>query len=77
LPTIPAARRRILHRIVAAVSLSPALRHMQLLGMRRAVNIDDRLVVHADGIEHERVALVMVDRLATFDAPVSISLGSL
>jgi hypothetical protein len=36
---------------------------MQLLGMRRAVNVDDRLVVHADGIEHERVALVMVDHI--------------
>src|SRR6516162_10516257 len=50
---------------LAAVEELEALYHMQLRGVRRAVGIDKRLVVHADRVDHERVAaLVMADRFA-------------
>ena len=41
----------------APVDHSPALDDVQLLGMRRAVDVDHRLVVQADGVDDERVAL--------------------
>ena len=49
---------------LVAVDLFLALDHMQLLGVRRAVGIDDGLVVLRDGIDDERVAFVVPDRLA-------------
>jgi hypothetical protein len=52
-----------LHRL-AAIDHPEALDDMQLLGMRGSVSIDERLVVHPDCVDDERVALVMADRLA-------------
>src|SRR5439155_21911826 len=42
----------------------PALDDVQPLGVWRAVIVDKGLVVEADGIDHQLVALVTADRLA-------------
>src|SRR5439155_24582845 len=60
---------RVLHREghfhrLAAVDHAPALDHAQLLGMRRAIVIDEGLGVQPDGVDHKSVALVVPHRLA-------------
>src|SRR6516162_275801 len=55
---------------LAAVEELEALHHMQLRGVRRAVGIDERLVVHADRVDHERIAALV---MAT-DSPYQVSL---
>ena len=49
---------------LAAVDDFPAFDDVQLVGMRRAVNIEHRLVVQPNGIDDKRVALIVADRLA-------------
>src|SRR5207244_13481886 len=49
---------------LAAGEHSPSFADVQLLGVRRAVDVDERPVVQADSIDDEGVAFVMADRLA-------------
>ena len=49
---------------LTAVGQFPALRDVELLGVRRAVRVDDGLAVLPDGVDYERVAFVVPDRLA-------------
>src|SRR3954454_11503582 len=50
---------------LAVISQLDALHDVQLLGMRRAEIVDEALVVHSDGVDHERVAaFIMANRLA-------------
>src|SRR5271163_2782556 len=48
----------------AALGHGPALDHVQLVGMRRAVGIDDRLGVLPNGVDDQGIAFIMSDRLA-------------
>jgi hypothetical protein len=52
---VPCAIVAVLSGVVwltsAAVDLSPALRDVQLLSVRRAVDVDDGLVVQANRVE--------------------------
>ena len=49
---------------LAALGHGPALDHVQLVGVWRAVGIDDRLGILRDGVDDERIAFVVPDRLA-------------
>src|SRR6266849_4664676 len=49
---------------IAAVYQPEVLDHVQLVGMRRAVGIDECPVIEADRIDHKGVALIMADRFA-------------
>ena len=49
---------------LAPIDHAKALHHMELLGMRRAEGIEDAPGVRSDGVDDQRVALVMADRLA-------------
>src|SRR5258706_12761846 len=48
----------------AVLDQPPAFRDVQLSRMRRAVIVEEGLVVEADGVDDERVALVMADRIS-------------
>ena len=49
---------------LAAVGQAPALGDVQLFGVRRAVIIHEGLAVLGDGVDDQRIAFVMADRLA-------------
>src|SRR5262245_13720115 len=51
-------------QLVATLNQLESLDHMKLVGVRCAVIIDKGLVVEADCLNHEFVALVAADRLA-------------
>src|SRR5215467_13333301 len=48
---------------LAVVDQVEALYNMQLFGMRRLIVVDVGLVGDSDRIDHQRVALIMTDRL--------------
>src|SRR5215475_1962874 len=65
----PIERVGILHRDihfqrVAAVDQVPALRHMKLLGVRRAQGSDDSFGVEPDAVDDQRIAIVQTHRFA-------------
>src|SRR5262245_36612719 len=51
------------HRL-PAIHHSPALYDMQLLAVRRTIDVDDGPRIHADRVDDERVAFVVADGLA-------------
>src|SRR3984893_8134586 len=51
-------------QLLAVLDHPPAFRDVQLAGMRRAIIVEERLVVEGDGIDDERIALVMADRFS-------------
>jgi hypothetical protein len=53
----------------AVLDLPPTLDDMELLGMRRAVKIEDRVSVLSNRVDDERVALVMSDRFSVPGRP--------
>jgi hypothetical protein len=51
-------------QLLASVDQPPAFRDVQLVGMRGAIIVDEGLVVEANGIDDERIAVVVADRLS-------------
>ena len=51
-------------QLLAVLDKPPAFHDVQLIGMRRAPIVQERLVVEADGIDDERIPLVMTDRFS-------------
>src|SRR6202035_2403548 len=56
----------------AVLDQPPAFRDVQLIGMRRAIIVEERLVVEADGIDDKRIVLVTTDR---FSVPGGFRIG--
>src|ERR1700730_13380044 len=59
-------------QLLAVLDEPPAFGDMQLIGMRSAIIVEERLVVKADGIDDERIALVMANR---FSVPGGFRIG--
>src|SRR5271168_763560 len=53
----------------AIVDHSPALHNAQLFSMRRAVDVHEQSGVLADGVDHQRIPIIMPDRLADGTPP--------
>src|SRR6266700_7683990 len=54
---------------LAAIGHTKALYDMELLGVRRAVIVDERLGVLPDGIDDQRIAFIMADGFAEPGGP--------
>src|SRR5258706_369368 len=60
---------RVVHREgrfhhLAVVDYSPAFDDVELVGVRRAIDVNERLDVLPDGVDDKGVPLIMADRLA-------------
>src|SRR5215475_13630892 len=51
-------------QLLTVLDQPPAFRDVQLVGMWRAIIVEERLVVKANGIDNERIALVMANRFS-------------
>ena len=51
-------------QFVAAADQSPALDNVEFFGMWGPVIIDKGLLTQSDGVDNERIALIVADRLA-------------
>jgi len=71
---------RILHREIhfqhlAVIDHPPALNDVQLFGMGGTIIVEEGPVVHSDRIDHQRIALVVSDRLAVPGRPWIFRMG--